>query len=410
MIRYRAAWVLPISSPPLRDGWVAIDADRVAAVGSGPLDDRSTENLGSVAVLPGLVNAHTHLELSHLRDRVPAASSFVSWAGQVVRARRDQADSAGPEILSAIEDGIAESVQCGTALVGDISNTLVTVEPLARSELSAVVFYELIRFKAADPGALVEEACRRVDLLQTKPSVRVELGAHAPYSVGLGVFTQLRQAMNRRSSARCSVHVSESAEEIEFLREGRGPWRAFLEQVGAWDPGWVPPGRSPVQYLDEAGFLDARVLAVHGVQMQAEDLACLAARGTTLVSCPRSNSHTGAGRPPLEAFYASGIRVAVGTDSLASTPDLNVFAELAAMRRLAPAVPASLLLESATRVGAAALGFEADFGAIEPGKRARLLAVSVPLSVDDVEEYLVSGIGPTQVRWLTSDTRSWSNR
>ena len=250
MIRYRAAWVLPISSPPLRDGWIAIDGNRVTAVGRGGLDDRSAENLGSVAVLPGLVNAHTHLELSHLRDRVPPAGSFVSWAGQVVRARREHTDPAAPEILSAVRAGIVEAVRCGTALVGDISNSLVTVEPLGRSDLSAVVFYELIRFNTHDPGALVEEAGRRVDAFPFKPSVRVDLAAHAPYSVGPGVFAHLRKAMNRRASARCSVHLSESAEEIEFIRQGRGPWRAFLEQLGAWDPGWVPPGTSPVKYLD----------------------------------------------------------------------------------------------------------------------------------------------------------------
>ena len=148
------------------------------------------------------------------------------------------------------------------------------------------------------------------------------------------------------------------------------------------------------EYLDESGFLDARVLAVHGVQMSAADLARLAARGATLVTCPRSNGHTGAGAPPIEDFYASGVRVAVGTDSLASAPDLNVFAELAAMRALAPSVPAAALLDSATRQGARALGFDADYGTIEPGKRARLLAVDIPAGVDDVEEYLVSGIQP----------------
>ena len=118
------------------------------------------------------------------------------------------------------------------------------------------------------------------------------------------------------------------------------------------------------------------MLAVHGVQMSPADLARLAARGATLVTCPRSNGHTGAGAPPIEEFYASGVRVAVGTDSLASTPDLNVFAELATMRALAPSVPASALLDSATRQGARALGFDSDYGTIEPGKRARLLAVS----------------------------------
>jgi len=123
-------------------------------------------------------------------------------------------------------------------------------------------------------------------------------------------------------------------------------------------------------------------------------------RGATLVTCPRSNQHTGAGAPPVERFFGSRVRVAVGTDSLASAPDLNVFSELAALRAIAPAVPAASLIESATRSGAEALGFGADYGTIEPGKSARLIAVSLPASSGDVEEYLVSGIQPGQVRWL----------
>ena len=136
------------------------------------------------------------------------------------------------------------------------------------------------------------------------------------------------------------------------------------------------------------------------MQASAADLARLAARGTTLVTCPRSNGHTGAGVPPVEAFYGSGVRVAIGTDSLASAPDLNVFAEVATLHALAPSVPASVLLDSATRQGARALGFDADFGTIEPGKRARLLAIDLPPQTGDVEEYLVSGIQPQQIRWL----------
>ena len=186
------------------------------------------------------------------------------------------------------------------------------------------------------------------------------------------MFRAIRQAVDRDPFAPCSVHLSESAEEVEFIRTGGGPWRQLLEEVGAWDPAWTAPGVSPVQFLDDSGFLDARVLAVHGVQMTPADLARLAARGATLVTCPRSNGHTGAGAPPIEDFYASGVRVAVGTDSLASAPDLNVFAELATMRALAPSVPASALLDSATIEGARALGFDADYGTIEPGKRARL--------------------------------------
>jgi cytosine/adenosine deaminase-related metal-dependent hydrolase len=135
--------------------------------------------------------------------------------------------------------------------------------------------------------------------------------------------------------------------------------------------------------------------------MTRGDLSRLAASGATLVTCPRSNGHTGAGAPPIEAFYASGVRVAVGTDSLASTPDLNLFFELATMRALAPAVPASALLDSATRQGARALGLDRELGSLEAGRRGPVLAVEVPASVDDVEEYLVSGITADQVTWIS---------
>ncbi len=197
-----------------------------------------------------------------------------------------------------------------------------------------------------------------------------------------------------------SVHVGESPEEIEFLRDGTGPWRDLLGRMGVWTEAWSPPGCGPVAYLDRLGLVSSRLLAVHGTQLEAAELARLAAAGATVVTCPRSNRWTGAGTPPVEAFYASGVRVAVGTDSLASVEDLNVFAELAALRRLVPHVPASRLLDSATRSGAAALGFANDYGTIEPGKQASLIGVTVPASREDVEEYLVGGVTPDDIRWL----------
>ena len=404
MIRYHAAWILPISEPPIRDGWFAVDRGRVVALGAAGKrvlsDGAQVVNLGDVAVLPGLVNAHTHLELSYLRDEVPPASQFVTWVRGVIQARRQHPDPGAGEILDAVDRALAEAVACGTAIVGDISNTLVTFEPLTRSSLAAVVFYELIGFNAPDPEGMVAHACRELEALAPTERVRASLAAHAPYSVAPLVLRAIRQAVDRDPFAPCSIHLSESAEEVEFIRSGGGPWRALLEELGSWDPAWVPPGGTPVQFLDESGFLDGRVLAVHGVQMSTADLDRLVARGTTLVTCPRSNGHTGAGAPPIEDFYNYGVRVAIGTDSLASSPDLNVFAELATMRALAPTVSAPALLDSATRQGARALGFDADFGTIEPGKLARLLAVNVPADTGDVEEYLVSGIEPDQIRWI----------
>jgi aminodeoxyfutalosine deaminase len=195
-----------------------------------------------------------------------------------------------------------------------------------------------------------------------------------------------------------AIHLGESAEEVRFLEGGTGPFRALLERLGAWDPAWQVPGCGPVEYLARAGLLNPRLVAVHGVQLSDDELARLAAAGATLVTCPRSNFWTGAGAPPLQRFYDSGVRVAVGTDSLASVDDLNVFSELAALRALAPDVPAGRLLESATLAGARALGFEADLGSIAPGKRADLIAVPVPRGIVDVEEYLVSGA--VTVQWL----------
>ena len=407
MIRYHAAWVLPIAEPAIRNGWIAVDRDRIVAYGSpnpagrhGFADGAHEIDLGDVVVLPGLCNAHTHLELSYLRDEVPPASELVTWIRGVMAARRQRPDPADREILDAVDRAVDESVACGTAIVGDISNTLVTFGPLARSALAAVVFYEVIRFNAFDPFAVVEEARRRIDELRPTDRVRASLAAHAPYSVAPLVLRAIRQSIDRDPFAPCSIHLSESVEEVEFIRTGGGPWRAFLEEVGSWNAAWVAPGGSPVEFLDDSGFLDARVLAVHGVQMTAADLQRLAARGTTLVTCPRSNGHTGAGAPPIQEFYDSGVRVAVGTDSLASAPDLNVFAELATMRALAPRVPAASLLESATREGARALGFDARYGTIEPGKTARLIAVALPSANIDVEEYLVGGIEPEQIQWV----------
>ena len=359
-------------------------------------------DLGRVAILPGLVNAHTHLELSHLHDAGAAVAPISStWIRAVVRGAPARSRSERVARRRGRREG-NRGGRCaaGRRVVGDISNTLVPFELLTRSPLAGVVFYELIRFNAPDPVGFVEQARRQMSALTDTDRVRVSLAAHAPYSVSPLVFRAIRASGRSRPFAPCSVHLSESADEVEFIKTGGGPWRSFLEDVGAWDPGGGRPVDRPSQYLDECGFLSAQVLAVHGVQMTATDLARLAAHGTTLVTCPRSNVRTGAGVPPIDEFYRSGVRVAIGTDSLASTPDLNVFAELAELRRLAPAVPAAQLLDSATRQGARALGFDGDYGTIEPGKRARLLAVSVPDAVDDVEEYLVSGIQPEQIRWL----------
>jgi len=199
-------------------------------------------DLGNVAVLPGLVNAHTHLELSYLRDEVPPASEFVAWIRNVMAARRQQPHASAPVILEAMDRAIAESVAFGTAVVGDISNTLVSFQSLLRSPLAAVMFFEMLGFNIADAPAFVAHACRELDALGGTNRVRTSLAAHAPYSVAPLVFRAIRHAIDRDPFVPCSVHLSESAEEVEFILNGGGPWRQLLEEIGVWNDAWRPPG------------------------------------------------------------------------------------------------------------------------------------------------------------------------
>ena len=178
------------------------------------------------------------------------------------------------------------------------------------------------------------------------------MAPHAPYSTSAPLIQSLVAGLpiggvldvQVPACAVSSIHLGESPEEVEFLAAGTGPFRSLLADLGAWDDTWVPPGLAPVAYLQQLGALHARLLVVHGTQLGAGELRTLADAGATLVLCPRSNRWVGAGVPPVAAAFAAGVRVAIGTDSLASVEDLNLFAELAFLREIAPDVPASRLL------------------------------------------------------------------
>jgi cytosine/adenosine deaminase-related metal-dependent hydrolase len=405
MPQYRAAWLLPISQPPVRDGWVRTERGRITAFGPHRRGERTPVDeidLGEVAILPGLVNAHTHLELSWMRGRLAPAVDFPGWICDLIALQRSRSDRDAAETQESIGAAIADARDTGTVLFGDISNTMASAAGLIERGAAAVVFHELIGFKSDLAPTIVEDALRQLERQQANDLIRYSLAAHAPYSVSPALFQSIRQALRRDPFARCSVHLGESHAEAQFLRDGTGPWRKLLEDLGAWDPTWVAPGCGGAEYLDRMGFLGRRLLAVHGVQFGRQELERLRARDVTLVTCPRGSALTGAGKPPVVAFYGAGVRVAIGTDSLASVPDLNLFSELAELRRLAPELPARTLIESATINGARALGFESDFGAIEPGKRDHLIAVDVHGAVADVEERLLAGVRPDEVRRIDS--------
>ena len=351
LIRYHAAWILPISEPPIRDGWVAVDRGRVVALGAaGDARARRTArevvDLGDVAVLPGLVNAHTHLELSYLRDEVPPASQFVD-----LDPRRDGgAARSGPirarrEILDARRRARSpKRVACGTALVGDISNTLVDRSGRSRAAaLAAVVFYELIRFNAPDPDGVVARGAAPSSTRWRRPSAcapasrrtrRTRWRRWCFAAIRAGGRSRAVRAVQRPPVASRSRRSSSSA-----AAAGRGA--RCSRSSASWDPAWVPPGGTPVQFLDDSGFLDAR--RARGARRADDDGR---SRSRWRRAARRSSPVRAATATPAPARRRSrtsttpACSVAVGTDSLASAPDLNVFAELATMRALAPTVPA----------------------------------------------------------------------
>jgi cytosine/adenosine deaminase-related metal-dependent hydrolase len=399
--RFHADWVLPIVSPPLAHGCVTVADDRVLSIAPSTAappppagDDILDIQLGRVAIMPGLVNAHTHIELSWMWGKVPPRGSFVEWVSELMALRATSTIDG----TQAMTDAVIQMEECGTAAVGDISNTLASIEPIAHSRMQAVVFRELIGFGNPDPDGLTAHARAELDRRPPFPRIRLALAPHAPYSVSPGLFRAIARDVATHGTI-TSVHLGENREELQFLQEGTGPFRDLLERVRAWNPAWTPPATGPVDYLASLGLLSSRALVVHGVQFTDLELAMIAKAKATLVTCPRSNVWVGVGDPPVSRFFASGARIAIGTDSLASASDLNVFSELAALHHLAPEVPASTLLASATRVGAEALGFP-DLGAIAPGASARLITVDLPETVRDIETYLVEGIDPAQVTWL----------
>ncbi len=404
MTTYRAAWVCPIDRPPIRDGLVVVEAGRIVGIrGPGPgqaqsgsrAPDPGPRDLGNTVLLPGLINAHVHLELSWLRGRVPPAGKFTDWVKQLVASRGGVERPDDPAVVESMRAAIAELHASGTVAVGDISNSLASPGPMHDAGLDGVVFHELLGFTQRD-GAVLEKG----RAARAAAPGRVSLAPHAPYSTSPELFHAIREAVTGAACPIMSVHLGESPEESELLQGGTGPWRRILESIGLWRDDWPVPACGPVEYLDRLGVIDARTLVVHGVQFDEAALSRLATIGATLVTCPRSNQWVGVGVPPVERFYRSGVAVAVGTDSLASVEDLNLFSELKAMRRIAPAVPARKLLESATLVGARSLGLEADLGSLTPGKRAEILAIDLPGPVDDIEEHLVSGVAPSRIHHL----------
>jgi cytosine/adenosine deaminase-related metal-dependent hydrolase len=345
----------------LRDGAIALDGDRIVAVGPRAEVEAGhgrAERLDAV-ILPALVNAHLHLEVSHMAGRITGGEGLASWIQLFVAARANTREGE-PEL--AMTMAAEDLVAAGVAAVGDVSNTLASVEPLGRAGMAGTVYHEVFGVTAARAEAALAAAREARERVTPPPGLSIALSPHAIYSTDPATIERLLAA------GRGSIHLAEDADERLLCASGAGPFARMRASLGT---GQAPRPQARSAVAAVARHLRPHHLAVHCVDVDDEDLRLLAGSGATVVLCPRSNGHISGRLPPLPALLAAGIPLAVGTDSLASSPSLAPLAELAFLRVSFPAVPASALLPLAWNGAAVAAP---HVGALAPGRAPGVLA------------------------------------
>jgi cytosine/adenosine deaminase-related metal-dependent hydrolase len=418
----------------LENAAVTIAAGRIVAVGD-VADGVPVEDLGSVALLPGLVNAHTHLEFSDLAGPIGRQGmGMVDWLRSVVEHRAAKTlvvppsgGSAGVPpsdgspatakagTTSAVVQGLAESVRHGVTTIGEIAQPGMIDDPYRAAACECTLFVELIaplRERVEPALAAAREHLQRLNLPSPAErgaggeSVLGGLIPHAPYTVHPDLLTGAVE-LSIKYRAPLAMHLAESLEEIEFLRDGSGRFRELLESRRVYDPAARPRGSRP---LDELRVLSRapRALVIHGNYLDDEEIEFLGRQRERMaaVYCPRTHAWFGHAPYPLEKMLAAGAVVALGTDSRASSPDLSLLAEMRHVAWTFPVLDRATVLELGTLAGARALGREAEIGTLEPGKRANLAAIRLPERASasgcaaDPHELLLDGDGEVAGTWI----------
>lgn len=360
-----------MSSPIIADGAVRIEGGRIIDVGRWADVDRSgarVDDLGEVVLLPGLINAHTHLELSHTPLGPPPAS-FGEWLLGVVSRR---STTAAEDVATAARDGAAECLRFGVTTVGDISRECAITRAALRDGPLRVVSFGEVQAMAQRRALLEERLAMAVDASLASETLSIGVSPHAPYTVEPDAYRRCVAVARERRLPICT-HLAESPEESAFLNEHAGPLRELWRALGTWDdavPRWAG---SPVALAEATGLLSVWPVLAHVNYVDDAEIELLAARGASVVWCPRTHEYFG--HPPhrWREMRARGVNVCVGTDSRASTPDLNVVDDLRLIHRQSPAVDASTLWAMVTVAAARALK-RGDVGAIELGRRADFCA------------------------------------
>lgn len=363
-LRCRHILTMQEGRPLLEDGMLLLRGERIADVGPyrelknscrGPIED-----LGPEILAPGPINAHTHLELSHLKDRTVQGQGFTPWVQSLVQLPLGEIDKAS------LEQAVGDLKAFGTACATDISghNPERVYEVLQEGAVEYALCKELLGFS---PVREVQEVWPRS--FHPGRDSRLSLAGHALYSTHPGTL-QIGKTWTKGKKRPFPLHLAESPEEVDLLTTGRGGL-ADLLLATLLPEDYVAPGISPVQYADQLGLLDKDTLAVHCVQLDDRDIRILCDRGATVCLCPRSNAAIGVGAPPWRDLRRAGIPLCLGTDSLASNTDLNPWRELGFLLR---GGPDGISLEEAvamlTTQPARMLGRYPELGTLQAGSLA----------------------------------------
>jgi cytosine/adenosine deaminase-related metal-dependent hydrolase len=409
-ILYRARFLLPITAPPIEDGAVVIENGCICAVDThskltAAYPDAAVIDFGDSVLLPPMVNAHTHLELSHFADWAAAAAEpktpqapeapqapdvsqkFVDWILWLVRVRRNVGEV---ELQSSLAEGLRKSLNAGTGAVGDILTTLSAASGYRYSPLRGRIFAEIL---GQDPAVVGDRLAAIEGLSLNPPGADLDWGLspHAPYTLSSTTMNQVF-AFADRKALQCSIHLAESMAETDFMQNGTGAIPDKLFAAAKWKPSVdSASGCSPVSALCRQGRLRSGDLVVHGVQVDATDIEQLKQTGCSVVLCPRSNAALNVGKAPVAAYLNAGVPLALGTDSLASSSSLSIWDEMAfAMDWFAGEAEPRDWLELATLGGAKALGLHDQMGQLSPGYEASFQVVTIAdmPCIDALEETL----------------------
>ncbi|MEX2317221.1 MAG: amidohydrolase family protein, partial [Pirellulales bacterium] len=337
-------------------------------------------DLGNVALMPALVNAHTHLEFSHLRQPLgQPGMRLVDWIRLVIAERGQYAGQVGECIAAGVRESIAEGVLTIGEIVGAASGEAFYSElPAECARGGSLLFLEVIGFSRARAASVLNSLEQRLDAMHGTSGIQLGISPHAPYTVSPDLLKRLVSLANQRRLP-MAMHLAESGDELELLANGNGPFQELLDERNMWDAAAIPHGSRPLDYLRM--LVEApRSLVIHGSYLDGEERAFVAAHADrmSLVFCPRTHAYFGHPPYPLVELLTGGVRVALGTDSRASNPDLNLLAEMRLVAKLYPEISPATILRMGTLSGAEALGRAADVGSLTPGKWADLVAVPLP--------------------------------